>query len=195
MKSLRNVLGLHFSTLLLFGILFPLVILAVGQLFPGQSNGLPIYKDGRLIGFENIGQKFTDPKYFWGRPSAVDYNAASTGGSNKGPTNWDYLKTVEERIDTLLKYNPGIKRSDIPADMVTASGSGIDPHISVQGALIQIKRIAIIRNIDIAVLKRLVVKHIEQPFLGLFGPERVNVLKLNLALDELEKNESRKALN
>lgn len=195
MKSLRNVLGLHFSTLILFGILFPLAILAVGQLFPGQSNGLPIYKDGKLIGYENVGQKFTDPKYFWGRPSAVDYNAASTGGSNKGPTNPEYLKTVKDRIDTLLKYNPGIKRSDIPADMVTTSGSGIDPHISVQGALIQLKRIATIRNTDTVVLKRLVVKHTEQPLLGLFGPERVNVLKLNLSLDELVKNLPQEAHN
>ncbi|HEY6907277.1 MAG TPA: K(+)-transporting ATPase subunit C, partial [Ignavibacteriaceae bacterium] len=163
-------------------------ILAVGQLFPGQSHGLPIYKNGKLIGFENIGQKFTDPRYFWGRPSTVDYNAASTHGSNKGPTNPDYLKTVQDRIDTLLKYNPGIKKSEIPADLVTASGSGLDPNISVQGALIQIKRIAIMRKLDIAVLKRLVVNHIEQPLLGVFGPERVNVLKLNLALDELVKN-------
>ncbi len=185
MKSLRNVLGLHFSTLLLFGLLFPLVIFGIGQLFPHQSEGLPVYKDGKLIGFENIGQKFTDLKYFWGRPSAVDYNAASTGGSNKGPTNPDYLKSVQDRIDTLLKYNPEIKKSEIPADLVTASGGGLDPHISPQAAFIQISRIAKMRNIDKAALRKLVNEHVESPLLGLFGPERVNVLKLNMALDEL----------
>ncbi len=187
MKSLRNVLGLHFSTLILLGLLFPLIILGIGQLFPNQSNGLPIYKNGKLIGFENIGQKFTDPKYFWGRPSAVDYNAASTGGSNKGPTNPDYLKLVQDRIDTLLKYNPEIKKSDIPADLVTASGGGLDPHISPQAAFIQIPRISNERNIDRKTLQKLVEDHIESPFLGMFGPERVNVLKVNLALDELKK--------
>lgn len=187
MKSLRNVLGLHFSTLVLFGILFPVLIWGIGLLFPSQAAGLPIYKNGKLIGFENIGQKFTDPKYFWSRPSAVDYNAASSGGSNKGPTNPEYLKQVKSRIDTLLKYNPGIKKCDIPADMVTASGSGLDPHISVQGAMFQIHRVAIARNIDEMKVRKLVEANIEKPLLGLFGPERVNVIKLNLALDEIKK--------
>ena len=186
MKSLKNVLGLHFSTLILFGLLFPLVIWLIGLLFPQSSNGFPIYKNGKLIGFENIGQKFTDPKYFWGRPSAVDYNGASTGASNKGPTNPDYLKTVHDRIDTLLKYNPDIKKSDIPAEMVTASGSGIDPHISVKGAMFQIPRISRARNLGEKKLRALVEKNIEKPLVGLFGPERINVLKLNLALDEVK---------
>lgn len=187
MKSLRNVLGLHFATVILFGVLFPLAVWLIGQLFPQPANGFPIYKEGRRVGFENIGQKFTDPKYFWGRPSAVDYNAASTGGSNKGPTNPDYLRTVRDRIDTLLKYNPWIKKSDIPADMVTASGSGIDPHISVQGAMFQIPRISKIRKLDEHEIKMLVENNIEKPWLGLFGPERVNVLRLNIDLDKFRK--------
>ncbi|MCX6151484.1 MAG: potassium-transporting ATPase subunit KdpC [Ignavibacteriales bacterium] len=186
MKSLRNILGLHFSTVILFGVLFPLLIWVIGFLFPSQSNGLPVYKNEKLIGFENIGQKFTDPKYFWGRPSAVDYNAASTGGSNKGPTNPDYLKQVKVRIDTLIKYNPGIKKSDIPADMVTASGGGLDPHISVQGALFQVNRVAKARNLDEQKVRNLVDRSIEKPLFGLFGPSRVNVLKLNLNLDNLK---------
>lgn len=187
MKSLRNVLGLHFATVILFGVLFPLAVWLIGQLFQQPANGFPIYKEGRRVGFENIGQKFTDPKYFWGRPSAVDYNAASTGGSNKGPTNPDYLRTVRDRIDTLLKYNPWIKKSDIPADMVTASGSGIDPHISVQGAMFQIPRISKIRKLDEHEIKMLVENNIEKPWLGLFGPERVNVLRLNIDLDKFRK--------
>lgn len=188
MKSLKNVLGLHFSTLLMFGIVFPLLIWGIGLLFPSQSNGLPIYKNGKLVGFENVGQKFTESKYFWGRPSAVDYNAAATGGSNKGPTNPDYLADVEKRINEFLASNPGVKRSEIPSDLVTASGGGLDPHISPQAALIQVSRIAKERNLDRQKVKQLVISHTEKPLLGLFGTERVNVLKLNLALDEVKKN-------
>ena len=188
MKSLKNVLGLHFSTVIMFGILFPLLIWGIGLLFPSQSNGLPIYKNGKLIGFENIGQKFTESKYFWGRPSAVDYNAAATGGSNKGPTNPEYLADVDKRVHEFLDKNPEVKRSEIPSDLVTASGGGLDPHISPQAALIQVSRVAKERNLDRQKVKELVQKQIEKPLLGLFGTERVNVLKLNLALDELKKN-------
>jgi potassium-transporting ATPase KdpC subunit len=191
MKDLIKSIKLHFATLILFGIFFSLLIWGIGQLFPAQSSGLPIYKNGKLVGFENIGQKFTKTQYFWGRPSAVDYNAASAGGSNKGPTNPEYLKLVQDRIDTLLKYNPGIKKSDIPADMVTTSGSGIDPHISVQAAMFQIPRIAKVRNIDEKKVSRLVESSIEKPLLGLFGPERVNVLKLNIKLDGLSQTLSK----
>jgi K+-transporting ATPase ATPase C chain len=188
MKSLRNALGLHFTTLIMFGILFPLLIYVIGLLFPVQSVGLPIFKNERLIGYENIGQKFTDTKYFWGRPSAVDYNAASTGGSNKGPTNHEYLKIIQERIDTLIKNNPGINKSDIPVDMVTASGSGIDPHISVQSAMFQVARIAKVRNLSEEKVKKLVFENVQKPLLGLFGTKYINVLKLNLKLDELKKD-------
>ncbi len=186
MKSLRNVLGLHFATLIMFGLLFPLLIWGIGKLFPEQADGYPIYKNGKLIGFANIGQKFTEDKYFWGRPSAVDYNAASTGGSNFGPTNPAYLDSVEQRIKVFMQRNPGIKRNRIPSDLVTASGSGIDPDISVQGALVQIPRVAKARGISRDKLKQLVEKHIGKPLLGLFGPERVNVLKLNIALDDFK---------
>jgi potassium-transporting ATPase KdpC subunit len=188
MKSLRNVLGLHFTTLLMFGVMFPLLIWGIGKLFPAQANGFPIYRDGKLIGFANIGQKFTEDKYFWGRPSAVDYNAASTGASNYGPTNPAYLDTVEHRIEVFMKRNPGIKRDQIPSDLVTASGSGIDPDISVRGALIQIPRVANARGISQDKLKMLVEQHIGKPLLGLFGPEKVDILELNLALDKMEKN-------
>ena len=118
--------------------------------------------------------------------SAVGYNAAGSAGSNKGPSNEDYLKEVSNRIDTLLKYNPTIKRGKIPADMVTASGSGLDPNISEQGAIIQIKRIAAYRKMNENKIVELVVQNTNGPFLGLFGPSSVNVLKLNLALNELE---------
>lgn len=136
--------------------------------------------------YQNVGQSFTDDKYFYSRPSAVNYNAAGSGGSNKGPTNPDYLALVEARIDTFLVHNPDVKKEDIPADLVTASGSGIDPHISVQAAQVQIKRIAKIRNVDEATLHTLVNDAIERPLLGLFGPEKINVTKLNLTLDNLK---------
>ncbi len=184
MKEILKDIRLHFSTLILFGLLFPLLIWAIGLIFPAQSNGLPIYKDDQLIGFENIGQKFYSDKYFWGRPSAVDYNGASTGGSNKGPTNPEYLKDVEKRIEVFLKRNPEVKRSEIPSDLVTASGSGLDPDISVPGALIQIPRVAGARGINKDELKRLVEEQTGKPLLGFFGSEHINVLKLNIALDE-----------
>jgi potassium-transporting ATPase KdpC subunit len=188
MKNILKDIKLNFTTLILFGLLFPLSIWVIGLIFPNQANGLPIYKNGELIGFENIGQKFYSDKYFWGRPSAVDYNAASTGGSNKGPTNPDYLAEVETRIQNFLAKNPEVKRSEIPSDLVTASGSGIDPHISPQAAFIQIPRIANERHLEREALEKLVEGNIENPFLGMFGPERVNVLKLNLVLDEMKMN-------
>ena len=190
-KSIVKDIKLNFATLILFGLLFPLSIWAIGLIFPAQANGLPIYKNGELIGFENIGQKFYSDKYFWGRPSAVDYNAASTGGSNKGPTNPEYLADVEKRIEEFLAKNPEVKRSEIPSDLVTASGSGIDPDISPQAALIQISRVAKVRNLDKQVVRKLVGQHIEKPLFGLFGTEKVNVLKLNLALESLSQTLSK----
>jgi len=187
MNNFLKDIKLHFSTLILFGLIFPLLIWAIGLVFPNQSNGLPIYHDGKLIGFENIGQKFYSDKYFWGRPSAVDYNAASTGGSNKSSINPEYLKEVEKRIKDFLKKNPDVKRNEIPSDLVTASGSGIDPDISQQAALIQVPRIARVRKLDREKVSQLVERHTEKPLFGLFGPGKVNVLKLNIALDELKK--------
>jgi K+-transporting ATPase ATPase C chain len=186
MKSILKDIKLNFATLILFGLLFPQLIWVIGLIFPQQSNGLPIYKNGELIGFENIGQKFYSDKYFWGRPSAVNYNAASTGGSNKGPTNPDYLADVEKRIEDFLAKNPEVKRREIPSDLVTASGSGLDPDISPQAAIIQISRVAKARKLEKDAIRKLVEQHIEKPLLGLFGTEKVNVLKLNLALDELK---------
>ena len=127
--------------------LFPLFIAAVGKLTPGGGDGEKIKVNGKVVGYAKIGQKFTQDKYFWSRPSAVDYNAAGSGGSNKGPSNPEYLKTVQDRIDSFLIHNPGIKKNEIPAEMVTASGSGLDPDISVEGAYVQVSRIAKARNI------------------------------------------------
>ena len=154
----------------------------------GPNNGKVefISRNGKMVGAENIGQSFSQDKYFWGRPSAVGYNAAGSAGSNKGPTNQDYLKVVQARIDTFMVHNPGVNKADIPSDLVCASGSGLDPHISPQGAKVQIERIAKTRNIEKSKVSSLVDKYTEDPLLGIFGIPRVNVLKLNLALDEIK---------
>jgi len=162
------------------------MVWAMAQVASNKGEGFVIKTNGKKY-YENIGQKFTDDKYFWSRPSAVDYNAAGSGGSNKGPSNPDYLAAVQQRIDTFLVHNPGIKKSDIPSDMVTASGSGLDPDISVQGAMIQVDRIAQTRQVSVNMVRELVKKQTEGPLLGMLGPKRVNVLKLNIALDNLKK--------
>jgi potassium-transporting ATPase KdpC subunit len=166
--------------------IYSLVILAGAQLTPGKGKGETVVANDKVVGWKLLGQKFTDDKYFYSRPSAVDYNAAASGGSNKGPTNPDYLQQVRDRIDSFLVHNPGIKKEEIPSDLVTASGAGLDPDISVQGAYVQVNRVAKVRNISVEQIKTLVEKHIENPLLGLFGTERVNVLALNIALDELK---------
>lgn len=184
-KNIIQSIRLTLVLLVLLCLIYPISIALAGKFSKGNGGGEKITKNGKVVGYALLGQSFTRPEYFWSRPSAVNYNAAGSGGSNKGPSNADYLKEVSNRIDTLLKYNPTIKRGDIPADMVTASGSGLDPNISEQGAMIQIKRIAAYRKIDEKKVAELVVQHTQHPFLGLFGPTSVNVLKLNLALDEL----------
>jgi K+-transporting ATPase ATPase C chain len=168
-------------------VIYPVAISLAGRLSKGHGNGETIRVNSKVVGYANIAQSFTQPKYFWGRPSAVGYNAAGSAGSNKGPSNPDYLKEVSSRIDTLLKYHPYLKRSDIPAEMVTASGSGLDPDISPDAAQTQIQRIAHNRGLTVMQVTDLVKQHTEAPLLSLFGPAKVNVLKLNVALDELKK--------
>lgn len=163
--------------------LYPLLIAGICKAAPNGGKGKTVEVKGKVVGYENVGQKFTADKYFWGRPSAVEYNAAGSGGSNKGPSNPDYLKLVQDRIDTFLVHNPGVKKADIPADLVTASGSGLDPHISPAAAYVQVKRIAAVRKLGEAQVKSIIDKRTEKTILG---PSVVNVLKLNIELDKLE---------
>ncbi|RYY36465.1 MAG: K(+)-transporting ATPase subunit C [Sphingobacteriaceae bacterium] len=165
-------------------VVYPLLVAGIGKMSNGKGDGETISVKGKVVGYAAIGQKFDKPGYFWSRPSAVDYNAAGSAGSNKGPTNPDYLKLVSNRVDALLKYHPYLKRTDIPADMVTASGSGLDPDISPEGAAIQIKRVAKERGLSVEAVTKLVKEHTE---VAVLGPQKVNVLKLNIALDELKK--------
>lgn len=176
-------------TIILFGVLYPLLITGIATVAaPGGGRGETITVDGEVVGFELIGQQFDGDRYFHGRPSAVAYNAAATGGSNKGPSNPDYLAQVQDRIDQILKENAGVAVSDIPVDIVTASGSGIDPHISPQAARIQIGRVARARGIDEEKLTELVNEHTKMPLWGLLGTPGVNVLCLNIALDSISEN-------
>ena len=163
------------------GVYFGIITL-IGKLAPGGGNGETVTARGRTVGYALIGQKFTQDKYFWSRPSAVDYNAAGSAGSNKASSNPDYVKTVQERIDTFLAHNPGVMKSQVPAEMVTASGSGLDPDISPASAYLQVARVASVRKLGRPAVKELVDQHIKK---GLLGPDAVNVLKLNIALDNL----------
>ena len=183
-KNLLISLKLTLVMIILCAVLYPLLIAAIGKAAPGGGKGQTVSVNGKVVGYENVGQKFTDDKYFWGRPSAADYNAAGSAGSNKGPSNPDYLKIVQERIDSFLVHNPGIKKEEIPVDLVTASGSGLDPHISPAAAFVQVKRIAAIRHLDEEKVKTIVEQHIDKTVLG---PSVVNVLKLNIALDDMSE--------
>jgi potassium-transporting ATPase KdpC subunit len=168
--------------LVFFSGIYTLMVYGVARLAPGKGEGETILVKGRKY-YSNIGQQFTDDKYFNGRPSAVDYNPAGAGGSNKGPSNPGYLAQVQARIDTFLAHNPGVQKHEIPSDLVTASGSGLDPHISVQAARVQAARIARLRQLPLAEVEQLIIENTEKPFAGLFGTLRINVLSLNLALD------------
>lgn len=169
---------------LFFSGIYTVSLLGIAKFAPNGGKGEIISQNGKTY-YSNIGQSFSDDKYFNSRPSAVGYNAAGSAGSNKGPSNPAYLAEVQARIDTFMVHNPTIKKSDIPADLVTASGSGLDPNISVQGALIQVPRVAKLRKISPIVIEKLVEQQTEKPLFGLFGTSKINVLKLNLALDEL----------
>lgn len=176
-------LKLTLVMIVLCAVLYPLLIAGIAKFAPGGGGGEKLTVDGKVVGYANIGQKFTEDRFFWGRPSAVDYNAAGSGGSNKGSSNPDYLKQVQDRIDTFLVHNPSIKKEQIPAEMVTASGSGLDPDISPASALVQVSRIAQARKIPADKLNALIKAHTEKP---VFGPAHINVLKLNIDLEKLK---------
>lgn len=184
-KNIIPALRLTVVCLILFVGIYSGAVWAIAQLAPGKGKGVSITHNGKTY-YPNIGQAFTQDQYFWSRPSAVDYNAVGSGGSNKGPTNPEYLKEVEDRINHFIEHNPEVNRQDIPSDLVTASGSGIDPNISVEGAKVQVKRIAKIRKISIEKVNTLIDENIESPLLGLFGTQKINVLQLNIALDNLK---------
>jgi len=172
---------------LVTGVAYPLLVTGIAQaVFPFQAQGSLVVKDGKVVGSALIGQPFDDPKYFWSRPSATSPfadNAGASSGSNLSPTNPDLIKAVQGRVDALRAADPG-NTSPVPVDLVSASGSGLDPHISPAAALYQVRRVARARKLDPAAVQQLVEQHIEGRSLGFLGEPRVNVLALNLALDK-----------
>lgn len=179
--------GLRFTlvTMVLLGGGYPVTLWVFGRtVFPAQAEGSLIRRqDGSIVGSRLVAQKFSRPEYFHPRPSGVDYNAASTGGTNYGPSNPDHLKAVHERVAAVMAED-GVVASRVPSEMVTASGGGMDPHIPPNAATMQAMRVAAARGVPVARVEELIQAHTEPPTLGLLGRARVNVLVLNLALDE-----------
>ena len=185
MKNLIKSVRITIVFCIVFAVLYVAVLWIFGQFFgPGKGNAETVTLNGKVVGVANVGQEFTQDIYFWGRPSAVNYTADASGGSNKGATNEEYLAEVEARIDTFLVKHPYLQREEVPAEMVTASGSGLDPHITPECAYVQVKRVADARHLSEDIVKGIVEDNIEKPFLGIFGTTKINVLKLNVALEE-----------
>jgi len=185
-RLIRNSLMMLLLMTLITGVLYPLVATGLAQvIFPGQANGSLIVKNGKPIGSTLIGQSFTDARYFWGRPSATTpnpNNAASSSGSNTGPTNPALVDAVKQRIDALHAVDP-TNNAPVPVDLVTASASGLDPEISPAAAQYQVARVAQARKLSASQVQALVSEYTSGRTLGILGEPRVNVLKLNLALD------------
>jgi K+-transporting ATPase ATPase C chain len=187
--QIRPVLTVFAFLALMTGVIYPFVIAGIGTaLFPEQAAGSLIVRNGEPIGSRLIGQNFMEPRYFWGRPSATGgspYNPQASGGSNQGPLNPALAEAVKARIDALRAVDPG-NDAPVPVDLVTASASGLDPHVSVAAANYQVARVARVRGTPVEQVQALVDRHSSGRVLGLFGEPTVNVLELNLALDELK---------
>ncbi|WP_354679273.1 potassium-transporting ATPase subunit KdpC [Cupriavidus plantarum] len=186
---LRPALTLFVALSIVTGLLYPGVVTGIARtVFPHEAAGSLIVKDGKVVGSELIGQPFSDPKYFWGRLSAtapMPYNAAASVGSNLGPTNPALTDAAKARIDALREADPGNDKP-VPVDLVTASGSGLDPHISPAAAQYQAARVARLRGVPVAKVEALIAENTRSPGLDIFGETGVNVLKLNLALDAMK---------
>jgi K+-transporting ATPase ATPase C chain len=186
MKELKRALIVSGILVVMTGVIYPLTVTGIAQLtMPRRASGSLAVVNGRVVGSELIGQQWTSPKYFHGRPSAVEYDASSSGGSNLGPSNLNLEKSVTERIAKVRSENGLAADAAVPADLVTASASGLDPDISPESALLQVRRIAAARGLLPSAVERLVTVNTRKPFLGIWGQSRVNVLELNIALDKL----------
>jgi K+-transporting ATPase ATPase C chain len=188
MKHILPALRLTLVSVFFFCVVYTLLIWGIAQAAPNKGGGETVTVNGKVVGYALEGQNFTKDNYFWSRPSKAGngYDATSGSGSNKGPSNPDYLADVQAHIDTFLVHNPTVKKEDVPSDLVTYSASGLDPDISPAAAYVQVARIAKARNIREDKLNGLVETHIDKPLMGLFGTEKVNVLQLNIALDNLK---------
>ncbi|MHB8245638.1 MAG: potassium-transporting ATPase subunit KdpC [Acidimicrobiales bacterium] len=190
LKVIWSALRLVLIALIVLGLGYNLLIVGIGQaVFPSQANGSMVTYGGRVVGSRLIGQQFTSPRFFEGRPSATSppYNAAASAASNLGPTNPALLKEIRTNLAEVLKENPGVKASQVPPSLVESSASGIDPDISPSAAYLQVPRVAKANHLPVSTVRNLVSQHISGRFLGLFGSPYVNVLELNLALLRLGK--------
>ena len=191
MRNLVKSLRLTHVFCVFFSICYILVLWIFGLIVgPGGGNAETLVLNGRVVGAANVGQQFTKDVYFWGRPSHAGdgYDASSSSGSNKGPTNEEYLADVNTRIDSFLEKHPYLERNDVPSEMVTASASGLDPHITPESAYVQVKRVAKARGMEEGAVRSLVDQAVEKPLLSMFGTEKVNVLKLNIALEKADSS-------
>jgi K+-transporting ATPase ATPase C chain len=187
--DLKTAMLLFIAFSLLTGLIYPLFMTGVIQIaMPKQASGSLIVVDGKIVGSELIGQNFTSPSYFHGRPSAVNYAGNGSGASNFGPTNKNLMEQVRQRISEVRTENNLSSNATVPSELVLTSGSGLDPHISMEGAMLQVPRVAVARGIPESEVKVLVYQHIEPAQFGIMGQERVNVLNLNLALDKLNRS-------
>ena len=187
--DLKTAMLLFIAFSLLTGLIYPLFMTGVIQIaMPKQASGSLIVVDGKIVGSELIGQNFTSPSYFHGRPSAVNYAGNGSGASNFGPTNKNLMEQVSQRISEVRTENNLSSNATVPSELVLTSGSGLDPHISMEGAMLQVPRVAVARGIPESEVKVLVYQHIEPAQFGIMGQERVNVLNLNLALDGLKRS-------
>ncbi|MCL2701944.1 MAG: potassium-transporting ATPase subunit KdpC [Phycisphaerae bacterium] len=188
-KQFRPAIVIFVLMTLLTGVVYPWVVTGIAQVFfPHQANGSLVEREGRVVGSELIGQPFDDPKFFWGRLSATDggpYNGGASGGSNYGPMNEKLTAAAAARIAALRQADPD-QSAPVPADLVTASGSGLDPDISVAAALYQVPRVARARGVEEAKIRDLVMQHAQGRQWGVLGEPRVNVLRLNLALEGMQ---------
>lgn len=190
MKNLMKSVKITLAFCVFLSVFYILVLWIFAQVAgPNKGNADVVTLNGQVVGADNVGQLFTKDIYFWGRPSMAGdgYDATSSSGSNKGPTNQEYLDEVAVRVDSFLVHHPYLSRKEVPAEMVTASASGLDPNITPACAYVQVKRVAQARNMNEAEVKAIVDAAVEEPLLGLFGTEKVNVLKLNVALDKAKK--------
>ncbi len=191
MKNLLKSFRITIAFCVLLSVGYILVLWIFAQVFaPGKGGNVEtLTLDGKVVGAANVGQTFTDATHFWGRPSMAGdgYDGTSSAGSNKGATNEEYLAEVETRVDSFLAAHPYLSREEVPAEMVTASASGLDPHITPESAYVQVKRVADARHMSEDDVRAIVDECVEQPLLGILGTAKVNVLKLNIALEEVQK--------
>ncbi len=185
MEDAKRILKIVLLAVLMLGLVYPLAFSGIARITPSKADGDIIQLDGQAVGARNIGQDFSSPQYFHGRPSAGGYDAMASGASNLGPSNPELASLAEDRLNQILLENPGIKPEDVPVEMVTASASGLDPEIGIKAALLQVPRIAENTSLSEDALRALIARYRQGRFLGIFGEPRVNVLELNLEVQKM----------